>query len=299
MSRSRLRQILASEGLRIAASPLDASVKEAMKKGRFVGDPKIGSYTVAPEGIVVEVTVSVVVPPSKALAAAPPKQTLKMVFGKPELLSEIPESVLKTIPFKAMKPAQFTTFVKKMGGLSQYSEDVLRALLEGRSTVSIGEHPVGDTLVDVLEDGIDFDAYVGGAQGGRDYWGGMDQEATLKIKGGVITGRVRLAIEWENERGLTIKKDIPDYPYIDLDSAIHGKGEKSTHPSLQGAYYDDPLEGSAVKGGTKRSGRVEVLPKGTPGVWRVSVSREWNIGKIPLASLSRKQLEALVTYMAK
>jgi hypothetical protein len=44
---------------------------------------------------------------------------------------------------------------------------------------------------------------------------------------------------------------------------------------------------------------VEVLPKGTPGVWRVSVSREWNIGKIPLASLSRKQLEALVTYMAK
>jgi hypothetical protein len=293
-----LRRILSDEGLRTASASLIPSVKEALKKGQFIGEPKIGSYTVVPEGIAVKVAVSVILPPSKALAAAPPKQTLKMVFTKPELLADVPEAVLKTIPFKAMKPAQFTTFVKKMGGLGQYSEDVLRALLEGRSSkpASIGGQPADDYLVDMLEDGIDFDVYVGGAQGGRDYWGGP--EATLKIKGGVITGWIRLAIEWENERGLTIKKDVPDYPYIDLDPEIHGEGKESTHPSLRGAYWADPLEGSGVKGWTKRSGRVEVLPKGTPGVWRVSVSREWDIGKIPLASLSRKQLESLVAWMA-
>jgi hypothetical protein len=296
MSRSRLRQILASEGLRIAASPLDASVKEAMKKGRFVGDPKIGSYTVAPEGIVVEVTVSVVVPPSKVLAVAPPKESLKLVFSKPELLSEIPESVLKTIPFKAMKPAQFTTFVKKMGGLGQYSDEVLRALLEGRSEPLFKEAP--DDLLDVLDEHSNVEQYVSGSTWSRNHWGGGDGDLRLKIKGGVITGGIMIAIEWENKRGLTIKKDVDNAPYIDLDPALHGEGEKSSHPSLQGAaYLDGPLELSGLN--TRiMAGRVEVLPKGTPGVVRVDVLREWVIGKTPLASLSRKTLEALVRWMA-
>jgi hypothetical protein len=281
---TRLRQILASEGFRIAASPLDASVKEAMKKGQFVGDPKIGSYTVAPEGIVVEVTVSVVVPPSKALAAAPPKQTLKMVFGKPELLSEIPESVLKTIPFKAMKPAQFTTFVKKMGGLGQYSDEVLRALLEGRK-VELDEDyaPMVNNIFEADPKAVA--SYVGGDTGEPDDWGGGEM-AEIQIKKGVVSGVLFMPYVWENGSGLTIKRDVPDAPYIDLDRAVHGQSpEDSTH--LAGVKWLDGED------------RVETLPKGTPGITRVSVQLDFPMKPLTLASMPRKDLEILVKAVAK
>lgn len=287
MNRENLRRILSDEGLRTASASLIPSVKEALKKGQFVGEPKIGSYTVVPEGIAVKVAVSVILPPSKALAAAPPKQTLKMVFTKPELLADVPEAVLKTIPFKAMTPAQFTTFVKKMGGLSQYSDDVLRALLEGRK-VELDERnaPMVNNLF--VADPKTVASYIGGDTGEPDDWGG-GEDARIQIKKGVVSGVLYMPYVWSNPKGLTIKRDIPDAPYIDLDSAVHGQGEPedSTHPSLASVKWH---EGES---------RVETLPKGTPGVIRVSVQLDFPMKPVTLASMPRKDLEILVRAVAK
>ncbi len=275
MNRKNLRRILSEEGLRTASASLIPSVKEALKKGRFIGEPKIGSYTVVPEGIAVTVAVSVILPPSKALAAAPPKQTLKMVFTKPELLADVPEAVLKTIPFKAMKPAQFTTFVKKMGGLGQYSDEVLRALLEGRKAeLDERNAPMVNNLFEAEVKNVA--SYIGGATGEPDDWGG-GEEARIQIKKGVVSGVLYMPYVWSNPKGLTIKRDIPDAPYIDLtDHAPAG--------SLKWLDGED---------------RVERLPKGTPGVVQVSVQLDLPMKPVTLASMPRKDLEILVRAVAK
>lgn len=279
----RLREILASEGIRVAADPLVSSVKAALKKGQYIGEPRIGSYTVAPEGIVVETTVSVVVPPSKVLAEAPPKETLKMVFDKPELLSDVPESKISDIPFRALKPAQFKTFVKKMGGLSQYSDEVLRALLEGRKAEIYEPYALYFEA-----DPKDLASYVGGAKPDLIDWGGAESYE-ISIKGGVVTGTGGLAYEWENPRGLTIKRDVPDHPYIKLDPAVHGPGDPSdsTHPSLAGADWTGSEE------------RPRVLPKGTPGVVSVNSLYDHRLKPTPLSSLPRDELEWLVQDIAR
>jgi len=281
MDISTLRQILAAEGFRIAADPLAALVKGALKKGQFIGDPKIGSYTVTPEGIVVDVTVSVVVPPSKALAAAPPKEALKMVFSRPELLANVPDATLKNLPFKALKPAQFKSFVKKMGGLGQYSDEVLRALLEGRKA-EIYE-PAG-----VWYEGSPafLASLIGGATADLEDWGGGEQ-ANIAIKGGILTGTGEIPFEWRNPRGLTIKQDI-EAPYIEMDGKIHGYVEgESKHPSLQRAEWMGPAS------------RVEELPKGTPGITRVSSMIDLPLVPTPLADMSRGDLEDLVKDVAE
>ena len=269
--------------VRTASDPLVSSVKDALKKGLYIGVRQIGSYTVAPEGIVVETTVSVVVPPSKVLAEAPPKETLKMVFDKPELLSDVPESKISDIPFRALKPAQFKTFVKKMGGLGQYSDEVLRALLEGRKAEI---YEPQDLYFDA--DPKELASYIGGAGGELNDWGG-GEVYEISIKGGVVTGIGSIPYVWHNPRGLTIKRDVPDFPYIKLDSAVHGPGDPadSTHPSLAGLRWE----------GTDN--RPEYLPKGTPGVVSVDVQIGIDLKPTPLSSLPRSELEMLVQDIAR
>jgi len=293
------RQLQAVWFSKRVASPLAEAVKEGLRSGNLVGEPKVGGYTVVPEGIVVEATVSVVVPPSKVLAEAPPKESLKLLFDTPSLLAEIPADRIKDIPFKALKGPQFSTFVKKMGGLGQYSDEILHALLEGRKKQGYEDE---DDFIEIfwplIRRGVD--QYAIGDNPRMNDWGGGD-DCTIQIKGGNITGNLFVPIEWENHtHGLTIKKDIPDSPYISLDSAIHGKGEKSTHPSLRSVRYEDPLRTTNwTSGKTDLDGRVEVLPKGTPGVLRVDVKRDWRMQKAPLTWLSRKNLETLVNWFAE
>lgn len=278
----------------IEASSLTKTLKEGLKSGNFVGDPKAGSYTVAPEGIVVETTVSVVLPPSKVFAAASPKQTLKMVSQRPELLLEVPDAALAALPFQALKGPQFSAFVKKMGGLGQYSEEVLRALLEGRSKT-------GWEAADEIEDALwplvqkDIRQYVSGPFHWNDW--GHPTSANLKVKGGALTGTFTVPVEFELERGLAIKKDVDGSPYVDLDPNIHGTGEKSTHPSLKGVPADRLEKDTSMQGymATRLDDR---LPKGTPGVVRVDVDRPWRIEKTPLTAFSRADLQDLVYWMA-
>jgi len=293
------RQLQAVWFSKRVASPLAEAVKEGLRSGNLVGEPKVGGYTVVPEGIVVEATVSVVVPPSKVLAEAPPKESLKLLFDTPSLLAEIPADRIKDIPFKALKGPQFSTFVKKMGGLSQYSDEILHALLEGRKHE---DYETDENVLDIFYDAArkDVDRYIGAPWVWND-WGGGDS-LHIKIKGGIITGVIYVAVEWgdfRNTRDLPIKRDIDELPYVTLDPAVHGEGaeddgssrpiEKSTHPIFPKSTYWE----------TGRNLRVETLPKGTPGVWRVDVKRSWHLEKTSLTGLDRKNLETLVQWFAE
>ena len=285
------RQLQAKWFSKRTASPLTDAVKEGLKSGNFVGEPKIGNYTVAPEGVVVEATVSVIVPSSKVLSEAPPKESLKLVFEAPALLTDVSDDMVKDIPFRALKEPQFSAFVKKMGGLGQYSDEVLIALLEGRKKED-EDTPwdISDIFIERTEK--DRNRYIDGSFESSDDWG--NDWLNVRIKGGVLGGTMWAPAEWGSFSGsgkhLTIKRDLRDaYPY--LDPAIHGEqvedGNESTHPSLARVRQE---RGTPLM--------VDVLPKGTPGVFGVVVRDKWRIEKTPLSSLDRGDLEKLVRWFA-
>jgi hypothetical protein len=266
-------------------------VKAGLKAGNLVGDPKIGGYTVVPEGIVVEATVSVVIPPNKAgevLAEAPPKDALKLVFDRPELLTEV--SDIGSIPLGSLGDSQFSALVKKMGGLGQYSEEVLVALLEGRRK---SEWDTDYELVEGLVDYIEKEAssYVTGA--GWEWSDGWGMNLIIDIEGGIVMGTLETGVQWRG-RKLNIKKDIERNggPYVGLDPEIHGKqvlkGKASEHPIFDGIRWEDA-------GSNLRPSR---LPKGTPGVNMVDMSNEWNLNVNLRGGLDRSVLEDLVRWMA-
>ena len=286
------RQLQAKWFSKRTASPLTDAVKEGLKSGNFVGEPKIGDYTVAPEGVVVEATVSVIVPSSKILSEAPPKESLKLVFEAPALLTDVSDDMIKDIPFRALKEPQFSAFVKKMGGLGQYSDEVLIALLEGRSKDdSLDESPYEVIQIFFHRAMKDMNRYIDGPLEWEN-WGGDTDYLKIKVKGGVVGGIVAVPVKWSGgSRGLKIKRELPYYPYVDLDPAIHGEqveyAKKSTHPSLAKVYQE---EGGKL--------RVNPLPKGTPGVLEVVMLGEFRMEKTPLSSLDRDDLEKLVRFFA-
>jgi len=73
-----------------------------------------------------------------------------------------------------------------------------------------------------------------------------------------------------------------------MDGKIHGYVEgESKHPSLQRAEWMGPAS------------RVEELPKGTPGITMVSSMIDLPLVPIPLADMSRGDLENLVKDVAE
>jgi len=117
------------------ANPL-ATTLRGMVRG-LVGEPTVKGYKATPRGIVVDLSASVLLPPSevlKTVQSAPPKDALALLSADPTLMQShfSMDSAVVALPFDKLPDNQFKAMVKKMGGLSLYSDAILIALLEGR-----------------------------------------------------------------------------------------------------------------------------------------------------------------------
>lgn len=130
--RAAVRSVLARMR---TANPL-ATTLRGMIQG-LVGEPTVKGYKATPRGIVVDLSASVLLPPSevlKTIQSAPPKDAFALLSADPTLMQShfSMDSAVAALPFDRMPDSQFKSMVKKMGGLSLYSDAVLIALLEGR-----------------------------------------------------------------------------------------------------------------------------------------------------------------------
>ena len=110
----------------------------------------------------------------------------------------------------------------------------------------------------------------------------------------MVRGTLDVPVEWSNRGGLTIKKNIDNHPYVDVDVKVHGVSDEralgeSKNLADMGAKMDPGYE----------DGRLSMLPKGTPGITFVSVQDEFPMEPLPLNSISRSELESFVRMMAK
>ena len=285
-------------GLKVAAPSLDSVVLGALREGRWSGLPRIGEFRVVNGVIEVSVTAQVEIPPDAAtpelvgeVIQGDPLGGLDMVVDDPSLMESLPSVVVKDLPFRSLPEPQFKSLVKRMGSLSQYSDDLLIALVEGRSSGRVDEPTYNKDAQwgYEVEPGV-LAQMVGGAKGEIDDWGG-GESLEVKVNGGVVRGTLMVPVQWSNRGGLTIKKNLDEDPYVDVDPKVHGVSDERA------------LEESKILAdmGAKflgEEGRLRMLPKGTPGITFVSFMDKFPMKPLPLRSMSRSELESFVRMMA-
>jgi hypothetical protein len=200
-------------------------------------------------------------------------------------MESLPPVLAKDIPFSSLPKTQFKSLVKRMGNLSQYSDGLLMALVEGRSY----DHSMGTEY----EWGYEVEPgalaqMVGGTKGYITYDYDNQDEYEGKVSGGVVRGILDVPVVWENPRGLTIKMNLDQNPYVDLDPKIHGTeklGESQILADMGAKFHIDGK-------------RLRMLPKGTPGITFVMLWYGFPMKPLPLKSMSRSELESFVQMMA-
>ena len=271
--RAAIRSVLAR--MRVA-SPLTTTLR-GMVQG-LVGDPTVNGYKVTSRGIVVDLSASVLLPPSevaKTVKSAPPKDALAILSADPTLMADASlESTVAALPFDKLPDNQFKTLVKKMGGLSQYSDAVLIALLEGREP----SFPDPDTGLPKLT--MNFaKRYIKRPSEAAD----PEFYVRQPIKNGVLNG---MASNHVDGSGTVGPLTVGPYPVATLTVMQRGK-YKSRRPPGKGTSWLD-------------EGGFWLLEKGTVDLPDTEVAAYISQPyKVKLTSLPRSAIEALVEEAAQ
>lgn len=281
------------------AGVLEDSVLAALRSGAVMSGPTVKTFEVTPQGIVANVEASVLLPATKETVAAslpllPPAQVTKALVTAPNLLTMLPPEALAQVPFAKLPDAGYNALVKKVvqSGLSQYSNEVLAALLEGRSgsiyDADLDEwFPDHDTSLSKRVRRL-----VTGAAPEWDDWGDETYLA-FTVKKGVLTLQGSAPIAWEVGRGkpfLKVNAPIVE-PYVELSYKVY-----PTEESVEAAL---PNRLNPIDYANDWTTRVAVLPKGLPGVVRISAHFEDAYEQqLPLGQASRARMELLVRAVA-
>lgn len=293
----------ASEGRLKRAGVLEDSVLSALKGGGIKGVPTVKSFSLMPEGIVAQVEASVLLPATPAMISAvlpalPPAQMAQAIVASPSLLAGLSLAAVAAVPFAAMPASTFKNVMQTVlkTGLGKYSDEVLRALLEGRKWYC-DEDSVIDPLLDLFSLTPKVENAVRGARArlGDD---AATYGANLVVKGGELTFAWGGFIDYGNygstPSGKTFTVNTPlEEPYIHLSKAVYPTVQ-SVKDAFPAGFLDDPEDGHD---GWRC--RPSLLPKGTPGVTYITAFIENAVkGKKPLASFNRSVLEDLVKNLA-
>lgn len=293
------------------AGVLEDSVLSALKGGGLTGTPAIKSFRVTDEGIVAQVEASVLLPATPAMTSAilpslpaaqlpslPAAQVVQAIGSFPSLLADLSPAAVAAVPFADMPAPTFRKVVQTVlkTGLSKYSDEVLRALLEGRK-LDTGSDP-SDSVITFLES-FDFTPKVENAvRGGSETY--VEHNSTwymrVVVKGGVLTFSWDGFVDYGRApSGKTFTVNTPlEGPYVGLSKAVYPT-EQSVEDAFPAGFIDDPEDA-----GTEWSCRPSLLPKGAPGVTRVIVFTKNAVkGSKPLASFGREVLEELVEMVAE
>ena len=286
------------------AGMLEDSVLSALKGGGIKGVPTVKSFSLTPEGILAQVEASVLLPATPAMTSAilpslPPAQVAQAIAASPSLLADLSPAAAAAVPFADMPAPTFKKVVQTVlkTGLSKYSDEVLRALLEGRkwgASDALDDSGVVLALLDLFDFTPKAENAVRG--GSKKY---IETDATwdmrVVVKGGVLTFAWDGFVDYgraPSGKTFTVNTPLED-PYVSLSKAVYPT-EQSVEDAFPAGFSDDPEDD-----GTEWSCRPNLLPKGAPGVTRVNAFTKNAVkGSKPLASLDRNVLEDLVENLA-
>lgn len=297
--RAILAGIVAPDTVRAKrAGVLEDSVMSALKGGGVTGTPAIKSFQVTNAGIVALVEAQVVLPATPAmtravLPALPPEQVAQAIVDSPVLLADLSPATAALVPFGAFPASSFKNVMQTVlkTGLSKYSDEVLRALVEGRKGYIGQEDEIEGYSPQVSDLTTQTKSMVKGANVEQYF---VDHEFEFAVKNGILTIVLNGSLVWENHtQGLTVKVPMEE-PVVLLSMKVYPTKKDVLDAFPQGFAQSPDTYGKYW------SCRPNLLPKGTPGVHYISAHiNNAAVVKKPLASSPRSVLEQLVHWVAE